>query len=1064
MKAFKTFTAVSVIALLAVTNTAWAQETAPPQDAAAQAEADTASIIVTGSRLGRSTFNSPTPVTVISGETIQALGQINIGETIQSLPQNVSKSSDTNTGLTATIQNINAGANIADLRGLNPNNGVRTLTLVDTRRVVPSTTGGAVDTNIIPSMLVKSVETVTGGASAAYGTDALAGVVNVILDKQLTGIKAQIDFGQTFRGDGKTFHGSIAAGTGFADGRGHVIFGAEYQNSGVVGDCVYVREWCAKSPDTFDNQFFATNGLPRTIRGDNGAYTNYALSTVLRMTTLGPRFNSLPLRGLVFSEDGKKVLQYDAGNFTSNSGFGERQGGTCTLDCSPWSEVQLRPEIKRLSLFSHADYEVSDKIQAFVEGSYASRNSHVAGISLGPSSGTPLRPDYFWLKGVTYYDQATGTNKLLSDLIAASPSSQATMNGISQAPGVPTSALFIAKHMRNVPGTRQSVNTDMNTWRVAAGLKGDLDFFKGVKWDVYYQYGHTKQDVVVTGNRVNKFFMYALDAVDQGLATTGVANGVAVCRATLPGPANTSTPAGFEQHWNQADAAGCVPLNILGNRTESAAAIAYAYRDATEQFAYNQHVAAFNLSGDVINGWAGPMSLAVGGEYRFESGSTTHGSLPFNVTNTNSPFGRDIKGTLKIFEAYGEVNVPLLKDFPIAKYAELNGAVRQTFQTNTDGTSNNSKSLRFTTWKASAIWDVTDWLRFRATRSKDVRAASFTDLYTNLPDVLPGPPAGGVPNWYIPPSSFPSTVINDFATVKYPANFALNPEVGNTLTVGVVLQPKGFLSGLRLSVDYYRIDLAGAIGVLTANEVFAACYTAASFCDKVLSADGTPFSSLAVNDPKRQDVSTIIRGANNIGNLLQEGWDVELLYSLQLDRVISSLPGRLTLRGMATINDKMIVDPNATDTIAGLDYHNQTGGSAFSGFTAPSKYILTGYATYDLGGFSITWDSKYIPKGIYDIRKSTALPVSDGFSINNNSVGARLYIGLSTSYRFNLAGGDKNAEIFLSVRNLFDVDPPSTASNVNGSSGYVAGNGGPTNPVFYDTLGARWRAGVRIAF
>ncbi len=1059
MKAFRTFTAASVIALLAVPHSAWAQDAAPPQDAVQ--EADTASIIVTGSRLGRSTFNSPTPVTVISGDQIQAMGQVNIGETVQQLPQNVSKASDTNTGLNIAAILL-AGANIADLRGLNPNDGVRTLTLVDTRRFVPSTTGGAVDMNLIPSMLVKSLETVTGGASAAYGTDAIAGVVNVILDKELTGVKAQLDYGQTFRGDGKAVHGSFAAGTGFAGGAGHVIFGAEYQRSDAVGDCVYVREWCAKSPDVFDNQFFATNGLPRTLRGNNGAYTNYDLSTVIRMTTAAPRNNPIALRGLVFSPDGKRVLQYDPGDYTASNGFGERQGGDCTVDCSPWSEVQLRPDVKRLALFSHVDYEFSPKMKGFIEGSYGTRDSKVAGISLGPSSGTPIRSDYFWLKGVTYIDQATGTNRLLSDLIAANPASAAAQGQVSQAPGVPTSPIFVAKHMRNVPGTRQTVNTDLTTWRVAAGLSGELDFHRGLKWDVYYQYGRTVQDVLVTGNRVNRFFMYSLDAVDQGLATTGVANGVAVCRATLPGPLNTTTPAGFEQHWNRADAAGCVPLNILGTNTENAAAIAYAYRDATEKFTYSQHVAAFNLSGDVVDLWAGPVSLAAGGEYRYERGATTHGALPFNVSNTNSPFGNDIKGTLKIFEAYGEVNVPLLRDFVIARNVELNGAVRQTFQTNTDGTSNNSKSLRFTTWKASAIWDVTDWLRFRATRSKDVRAASFRDLYTNLPDVLPGPPAGGIPNWWLDPGK--PSAINDFATVSYPANFALVPEVGNTLTVGAVLQPKGFLSGFRLSVDYYKIDLSGAIGVLTANEIAAACFNTNSFCDKLLAADGTPFSTLAANDPKRLDVGKVIRGANNIGVLNQSGWDIELLYTLPLDSIASSLPGRLTLRGMATINDKMVVDPNTTDSAPGLDYRNQTGGSAFSGFTAPSKYILTGYATYDVGGFSLTLDSKYIPKGIYDIRRSTTVPVADLNSINYNYVGSRFYVGLSTSYKFALGGGKDNAEFFLSIRNMFDIDPPSSPNNVNGSSGYVAGNGGPTNPVFYDTLGARWRAGVRIAF
>ncbi len=1115
MKSFAKISA-ALLCTVALPQTVWAQE-AQDDPAASDAPAAREDIIVTGSRLTRSTFTSTNPVTVIGAEQIQALGQVNIGETVQSLPQNLSKATETNTGI-AVLSILNAGSNIADLRGLNPNNGVRTLTLVDTRRFVPSTSGGAVDLNLIPSMLVKSVETVTGGASAAYGTDALAGVVNVILDKKLTGVKAQVDFGQTFRNDGDAFHASLAAGTGFAEGRGHIIFGGEYQNSKAVGDCVYVREWCSVSPDTFvneangNNSATATNnGLPRTIRGDNGAYTNYALSTVLRMTTANPRDNPLAIRGLVFSPNGKTVRQYDAGNFTASNGFGERQGGECLRDCSPWAEVQLRPEIKRLALFSHADFEFSPKLRAFVEGSYGTRESHIAGLSLGPSSGTPIRSDYFWLnnsangldgKGVigspvTFFNQSTGTNVTLASLIPSIPAqtigttlvngvltpscvptpasggayNQAqTFCGVSQALGVPTTPIFIAKMMKDVPGTRQSANTDLSTWRISTGLAGEVDILGEWKWDVYYQYGKTSQEVVVTGNRVNRFFMYAIDAVDQGLATTGVANGVAVCRATLPGAANSITPAGFENHWNQADAAGCVPLNLLGTNTEDPRAIAYAYRDATENFEYAQHVAAFNLSGDLYKGWAGPISLALGGEYRFESGSTTHNSLPFNVTNTNSPFGNNIRGNLKIMEGYVETNIPLLRDLPAVQALELDAAYRGTHQTNTDKVTGNSKTLNFSTWKVSGTWDVIDGVRFRATRSRDVRAASFTDLYTNFPNVDPGPPAGGIPNGFLAPANISSQVINDFATIKYPANFALTPEIGDTLTVGVVLQPKGILDGLRVSVDYYKINIKQAIGVLSANDIATACYNTGSFCSNLLAEDGTPFSALSATDPRRAPiggvggVGTVIRGAANIGSVEQVGWDVEMMYSLSLDQISSNLPGRLTLRGMANINDRMLVDQgNGGATKLLVDYHNQTGGSAFAGFTAPPKYILNAYATYDVGGFSMTWDARYIPQGIYDVRRSSTLPTYNNNSINDNTVASRLYIGLATSYKFEL-GGNKNAEIFLAIRNLFDVDPPATASNTNGSSGYVAGNGGPTNPVFYDTLGARWRAGVRVNF
>ncbi len=178
------------------------------------------------------------------------------------------------------------------------------------------------------------------------------------------------------------------------------------------------------------------------------------------------------------------------------------------------------------------------------------------------------------------------------------------------------------------------------------------------------------------------------------------------------------------------------------------------------------------------------------------------------------------------------------------------------------------------------------------------------------------------------------------------------------------------------------------------------------------------------------------------------------------------MPGTLTLRGLATITNEMVVDllgTGATET----DYINQTGGTAFGGFAAPPEYVLTGYLTYDVGGFSITGDVRHIPEGIYDIRRCDVsrneCAASDVNSINDNYVEARTYFGLSTSYEFELAG-TSTAEVFLSVRNLFDTDPPPSVSTNSGNDGPVMGGGGPTNPVYYDTIGARWRAGMRVKF
>src|SRR5262245_18714470 len=209
---------------------------AMPQLAAAQGEEE---IIVTGSRVSQTGFDSPQPLTTINNEQIQNLGIVNTGDVLRTLPQNTPFFTETNVG----IGNFNVGAQLANLRGLNPFFGTRTLTLVDTKRVAPTTEGGAVEHTLTASLLVARTEVVAAGASAAYGSDAIAGVVNVILDKKLEGFKVQVDYGQTTESDGGDTHGSFAFGTGFANNdRGHVLFGVEYQKQDTIGRCSQVRD------------------------------------------------------------------------------------------------------------------------------------------------------------------------------------------------------------------------------------------------------------------------------------------------------------------------------------------------------------------------------------------------------------------------------------------------------------------------------------------------------------------------------------------------------------------------------------------------------------------------------------------------------------------------------------------------------------------------------------------------------------------------------------------------------------------------------------------------------
>ena len=201
---------------------------------------------------------------------MEKLGSANVGDVVAQLPQNSAFVTSANIGL----GNFNVGAQLANLRGLNPFFGTRTLTLVDGRRFVPSTNGGAVDLNLIPSNMVARIETVTGGASAAYGTDAVAGVVNVILDDKLQGFKAQFDPSGTFQGDGDNWHASAAWGTGFAGDRAHIIVGGEYEDSGGIGDCASVRSWCAESWNVFTNPVPGAGGVPNRVIGPNSRAPN----------------------------------------------------------------------------------------------------------------------------------------------------------------------------------------------------------------------------------------------------------------------------------------------------------------------------------------------------------------------------------------------------------------------------------------------------------------------------------------------------------------------------------------------------------------------------------------------------------------------------------------------------------------------------------------------------------------------------------------------------------------------------------------------------------------------
>ncbi len=944
-------------------------------------------IIVTGSRVNHAGFDSPQPLTSIDSQQIQNLGIVNTGDVLRTLPQNTPFFTETNVG----IGNFNVGAQLANLRGLNPFFGTRTLTLVDTKRVVPQSEGGAVDLTLIPSMLVERTEVVTGGASAAYGSDAIAGVVNVILNKKLEGVKAQFDLGQTTAGDGNDTHGSFAWGTGFGrDGRGHVLAGIEYQKQDTIGPCSQTRDWCKSAWLIGNNAGFATGalGLPNFYLAPGGKQTpsengvfQPCLTAFCAVPPGSPPGTPPPLGPpLTFNATGTTLTPFNPG--VAASGFASRLGGDGSM--LAYDTSNIRPETERYSAMGRVSLDLSDKLHWFAELAYANSNSAnmPANGGLGPG---PLR--------------IQGDNAFLTPALRTAYPLGGNLNRIF------------------MPAVMSANNTTENTTtRFVTGFDSQI----GSKWtwDAYLQHGENENHQRLFHNMVGSlsgtavrpfdFLRWGLDAVVNPSNPSQI-----VCRATIPGSPTFS-----------ANAAGCVPLDIFGNDGATPAAIDYAFRTLKEDSNYKQDVVGVNFRSDIAKGWAGPITFATGLEWRSDKASTTHdiANQPWYSSYFLS-YGLDRGGTIDVLEAYGEVAVPM------AKKLMTDFAFRQTTNDAKSTTSTNvSGSHDFASWKASAIYDPAQWLRFRTTISQDVRAAGFRELFlprvSTLSGVFPAnvnnPWAGGASDQFVQ------------TTGGYPG---LKPETADTYTAGLVFS----FDKVRFSADWFKIDLSDAITQSPGNQPLVdQCFrSGGGACARV-----TGFGTA--------DITAVDSSAVNLAGFLTRGWDYEVTYALPM-----RAGGNLNLRFIGTYLYDMIV--NTGLGAPPIDYAGQSGPVAsFGSFNTQPKWQARAFVTWTRKKLMNTFETRYVGSGTLNATWFESAPGAASnrlpFSVTDNSVNSAYYLNWSGSYDFR--SGEKPLQLFWAVSNLFDKDPVVAPG----------GNAYPTNPVFFDTLGRRVRVGVRLTF
>ncbi|MEJ0039705.1 MAG: TonB-dependent receptor [Gammaproteobacteria bacterium] len=930
-----------------------APEQRPSQGAtdAADTPADIQEVQVTGSRLVvEGGFQAPTPVTVVSAEQLSNASPTGLSDSLNQLPVFGNSSTPASNGV-STVGTV--GQSFLNLRALGAS---RTLVLLDGRRVVPSTGNGTTDISVLPEAMVSRVDVVTGGASAAYGSDAVAGVVNFVLDTKFEGVKATVQGGEAEEGDSQVRKVLLSGGTSFLGGRAHIIGSASYySNSGI-------NAW--RDRDWYNSCTRMANPalVPSTIIACGAHSAGF---------TAGGLIPSGPLKGTQFGEGGvPQPFTYGqlATTLSMIGGGGEDHGRN-------FSAV---PEVERETAFAHLTYDLNDNVSFFLEGLYGRATAHFEPLPAweGQSTGFTIYNDNAFLPASIKQQMATAN-------ITSFPMWRFDYDF----------GLLIADS-RN---------------RTKRGTTGIQATFGGWSLNAYYEHGENNYYQTTQNNPKINLLYNAVDAVVGP-------NGNVICRSTLANPSN-----------------GCVPLNMFGSGSPSQAAKDWLLGTTWGDQLVKQDVVDVSLSGKPLDLWAGPLSVAFGGGYRRESSNQVVDPISSSTRHFTGDYKgwpsalegliggwertnlQPLSGSYDVTEVFAESLVPLLREAPFARSLDLNLAARYT---------DYSTSGNVTTWKAGLTYEPISSIRLRGTISRDIRAANITELFSG--------PSLGQGN-LIDPFQAPSSPNRTPVVFTLPqGNPALTPEKADTHTIGVVLQPT-FLPGFSASFDFYDITIKDAIGTLSGQVIIDQCFQGATSLCGLLHRDTTGVL-VSVDAPYL-----------NLSSRKTRGLDVEMAYRAPV------AGGTLDLRGLATYIDTL------TTKNPGAPVIESAGQTGILGSGGVPHIVADVSASYrGNGGFGAYLQERYIGKGALD--KTLTPAILDPAS---NRVSAVMYTDLTLTQRI----GDRSsqpwsAELFFTVNNLFDRDPPVAAS-----PWFVFGvANGSTNASVFDVIGRQYNAGIRVQF
>jgi outer membrane receptor protein involved in Fe transport len=895
-------------------------------------------ITVTGTRIRRPNLESPLPVTSVGGQEFFQTGNVSVGDKLAELPS--IRSTFTQANSTRFLGT--AGLNLLDLRGLGT---VRTLVLVNGRRHVGGdvlSSGVTPDTNTMPTDLIERVDVVTGGNSAVYGSDAIAGVVNFILKQDYEGIQVRGQGGQSKYGDAGSFFVSGLVGKNFGGGRGNVAVNVEYakQNQFFASSRPHLARQTAfltvdsdpsDDPDTpaLEN----ADGVPdlrlfRDIR--SGSLTNTGVvrfgGTAAHNCGVDPTGSFYPCV-FIFNPDGTLMpatgtrAGVAAGSFLGGNSENFRSG----------RQFQLSPDLERINVNLIGHFEITPALVPFVEAKYSrtktsgtgsSGPAFIQGSTLVQNFNEPLARERIRLDNPFLTQQAR-------DVICAQRALDPAPNNTCTNPGT---LISIRENLAGLGARTEDAKRE--TYRVVGGIRGD--FNDDWNYEVSLNYGRLRESTKILGNLDVQRFALAADAVRDPVT------GNIVCASQLGtravGLNGLDDPNAAARLAN--DIAACIPINTMGGQFTDAQR-AYVLRDTVARGKTSQFDALAFVSGDTsqfLNLWGGPIGFVLGVEHREDNlfyNQDEQVSLGYTFYNAIPTFKAPKS---KVNEAFGELRIPILKDRPFFRELEVSAAARVSdYKIGNTGT--------VWAYNGSAVWSPFNGLRFRGNYGRSVRAPNQVELFSPLgqnfaPGFLDpcssinigsgstnraancaaaGRPGGTDATLNQSRTNDPAPNLNPPFDLRYDSSLQIrsggNPlleaEKSDSWTAGFVATPT-FVPGFSLSVDYYNIKVKNVITGVAAQTIVDNCYdlpAGNAFCDLF---QRVPAGSTGPNgeQPFRIIERSLIQGPVNFAKLVAKGIDIEVAYRHSLGS-LGRLDTRLTWTHVLNRSD--FTDPSNPD-------------------------------------------------------------------------------------------------------------------------------------------------------